>query len=252
MSKFKLECIACEESGKRMNKEHLFPQWLINKTKTHKTGIAWYKGKIISGLAATIPICKDCNTLLGCELESPVAHIFNELEDENGITDFQAELLIRWLWKIDGMIWKMNHPDDKYNQKYTLIERILNPIDEIRPDLIVAISLTRTIDLGFEDLPMGIDSTNEVDAIFVSGVFSRIAILVTLDCFKDCIPPNFSTYKMKDHMDEEDTNKVFFPKKGFLTCTDAVGTTILASKNLSGMHDSEMLYYLENKDTPTS
>ena len=251
MSKFKLECIACDESGKKMNKEHVFPKWLILKTKTDKTKISWKKNINIPGLAATLPLCEECNSLFGSELESPVAHIFEELELGRGLSDYEAELLIRWLWKIDGMIWKVNNPNETYSEKYTLKERVLNPVDLVRPHLILAISIIETIDFGFVDSPMGIDSTNQIDSIFVSGVFSRVAIMVTLDCFQNLIPPNFSIYNLKDIMDKEDTNKVFFPKKGFLDCTKAVGITKMASIRLSEEHDKEMLKYLEARDTVT-
>lgn len=203
----------------------------------------------IPGLAATLPLCEECNSIFGTELESPVAQIFEELEIGRGLSNYEAELLIRWLWKIDGIIWKVNNPNDKYNEKYTLKERVLNPIDQIRPCLVLAISIIETTDLGFEDLPMGIDSTNELDMIFVSGVLSRVAIMVTLDYFEHLIPPNFSTYRLQQKVDKKDTTKVFFPKKGFLECATAVGITIEASIKLSAEHDKAILNYLKNKDS---
>jgi len=217
MSELKSKCIACDGTGKKMNKEYLFPKWLIHRTKTHKTNIRWHEGKKIPGLAATLPICEECNVLLGAELESPVAQIFDSLENEKGISDFEAELLIRWLWKMDGMYWKGNNPNCVYSEKYTLKDRALNPIDEVRPNLVLAISIIQTIDLGFEDSPMRIDSLNEVDGIFVACVFSRIAIMVTLGCFNDLIPINFSTYHLEENLDEKIQAKSSFPRKGSKT-----------------------------------
>jgi len=246
MSELKSNCIACGRSGKKMNKEHLFPKWLIHKTKTYKTKIRWHEGKKIPGLVATLPICEECNTLFGAELESPVAQIFDCLENEKGISDFEAELLIRWLWKMEGMFWIVNHPNGVYSEKYSLKERVLNPIDEVRSKLVLAISIIQTIDFGFEDLPMGIDSVTEIDGIFVSGVFSQIAIMVTLDCFNDLIPNNFSTYNLEENMDEKNTSKIFFPKKGFIDCTEAVGITKIFSAKLSLAHDKQAMEHFDN------
>lgn len=203
MSELKSKCIACDGIGKRMNKEHLFPKWLILRTKTHKTKIRWHEGKKIPGLAATLPICEECNTLFGAELESPVAQIFDCLENEEGISDFKAELLIRWLWKMDGMFWIVNNPTSVYSEKYTLKEKVLSPIDEVRSKLVLSISLIQTMDFGFDDLPTGIDSVTHFDGIFVTGVFSRIAIMVTLDCFNDLIPDNFSTHNLEEKMNKK-------------------------------------------------
>jgi hypothetical protein len=105
MKHLKLVCIGCERSkadldslGIAFNKEHLTPKWLVKRCGTDKTSVRWL-GKNVAGLNVTIPLCKECNDMFAREIESPVIHIFDQLESGAGITDYQAELLTRWMWK---------------------------------------------------------------------------------------------------------------------------------------------------------
>ena len=74
-SHFKHKCVCCEESGKEMSKEHLFPQWLLKMTNTEQDLFSSPYGKI-PGISFTVPLCKECNSLLGTKLEAPVSKIF--------------------------------------------------------------------------------------------------------------------------------------------------------------------------------
>ena len=89
-----------------MNKEHFWPQWLINKTGTTRGLIKWIDDKWISPRAGTIPICSKCNAEFGKELEGPVSKIFDDLLYGKGLSDWDAELLVRWLWKFEGFLWR--------------------------------------------------------------------------------------------------------------------------------------------------
>jgi len=75
----KKKCAACERSGVGMNKEHVFPKWLILKTNTNNTGIHWLTNRKLTALKATLPLCRECNTIFGKELERPVSKLFNEI-----------------------------------------------------------------------------------------------------------------------------------------------------------------------------
>jgi hypothetical protein len=90
----KSKCAACERPGREMNKEHVFPRWLILRTNTHNTGIRWGELKRLPALKATIPLCTECNKILGKELEEPVSKLFDEIESHQGISDLDAELLM--------------------------------------------------------------------------------------------------------------------------------------------------------------
>jgi hypothetical protein len=220
-----------------MTKEHFFPQWLIERTGTDKTGIKWINGIRIPARAATVPLCVRCNKHLGDELEGPVARIFSDLESGQGLSDREVELLVRWLWKFEGLAWKLANPGGKYTTKYTLIERVLQPIDEIRGSLILAIGMIEKIDPGFGDSPMGIDSFNRLNAIFVAGVFLSVALMVLLEDFASLVPPEFSQYHFMTKSDASSGVKLFYPKVGFSDETEAIVKTKLAASMLSDVHD---------------
>jgi len=224
-----------------MTKEHFFPRWLIERSGTGKTGIKWIGNKNISPNAATVPLCLKCNSDFGKELEAPVSQIFNDLENNRGINDEEAELLIRWLWKFEGLAWVYFHPNDKYSKTYTLAERILQPIDQIRGSLVLAIGIIEKIDPKFGDAPMGIDSYNIHNAIFVAGVFLNIAIMVLLSEFEHLVPSEFSKYCLAEKPGKLVDAKLFFPKVGFRDCTEAVTKTSIVAKILSKLHEDFFL-----------
>jgi len=233
----KRKCVACERTGVEMNKEHIFPQWLIVKTNTNNTGIRWMQNQKLPALRATIPICCDCNNAFGKELEGPVSTIFNNIESNRGISDIDAEILIRWLWKLDGLAWCANNPNHQYTATRTLKERVLHPIDSIRENLVLAVSIINSLHPESDDWPMGIDSKTSLDAVFVSGVFSKVALMVLLDAFSSMLPTNFSYYRLASKKDSASSAKLFFPKIGFVDDVEAVGVTYLASKPIAKAHD---------------
>lgn len=192
----------------------------------------------LPALAATFPLCVECNEAFGRELEAPVSVLFQDIEDGKGLSDLGAELLIRWLWKIDGLFWIAAHPGESYSDDCSLRQRVLRPINEIRKDLTLAMALIDTVEVEYGDKPMGIDSQTEHDSIFVSGVFSRIAVMVVLSEFEGWIPPEFSRLRLAEKRDALSSAKLFYPKIGFANDTEAVGVTINTSIGLSNVHDA--------------
>jgi hypothetical protein len=238
VSKFNKTCVACGLVMAKPTREHYFPKWLIERTNTIHEGIAWGGKPNVSALAATVPLCQRCNFDFGRELESPMAAIFDDIEASRGLSDYEAELVVRWMWKFEGLAWRFRHPRDVYSVKYTLRDRVLNPLDEIRGRLTLAIALTERRDPDFLEGAMGIDSWNVHNAIFVSGVFSRVAIVVCLTELSDELPAPFSKYPLAAHRLDSGTDaKLFHPAIGFPTCGDAVGYLRDASPYLSSLHD---------------
>lgn len=235
--KFKKICAACGTVNPRINKEHFWPQWLIERTGTHRTSVRLTPTKRVNPKALVVPLCGRCNTDFGRELEAPVSRIFEDLESGKGISDVEAELLIRWLWKFEGLFWIFTHPENKYTEKYSLRERVLQPIDDARSELSLAISLAEEIDPSFGDAPMGIDSWNEYDATFVAGVFSRVAIMVLRQRFEPDVPSEFTVYRLGDRNATDRAAKLLYPKIGFRTCVEAVNITRNAGLYLSHAHD---------------
>ncbi len=246
----KVKCAGCERKNVNFTKEHVFPKWLIKRTKTNNTGLKWPTGESIKklpGFACTLPLCKDCNSSFGQKLEQPVQQIFNDLENGYGISDLEAELLIRWSWKTYGLFWAAVTEDNFiYTENYTLSERVLNPIDEKREDLTLGISLIDHIDPFYEDYPLGINSTNLVDAIFFAGVFSKIAIIISLNLFSDVIPDNYSLYNLEKLRIVNNHKKIFSPSVGFNNDTEAVQTSKAISYIMSKMHDNYAIKSLSN------
>lgn len=223
--------------GRKMNREHFWPRWIIRKTGTYRTSVRWGEKKV-NPLTATLPLCEKCNSDLGKGLEGPVAQIFEDLERGKGISDLEAELLVRWLWKLEGLGWIFQFPEGRYSERYTLRERILHPIDDIRGQLTLAIALVEKIDPDYDDAPLGIDSECQHSAIFVSGVFSKVAVMVLLAPFEHLIPAMFSQYRLAAKRDAISGAKLFYPQTGFSLCTQAVGVTTLASRKLTMLHDA--------------
>lgn len=235
--KHKQICAGCDSQMVERTKEHFWPRWLINRTNTASTSVKITKDKYVNPLTLTVPLCKKCNGDFGRELEAPVSKIFNDLESGNGISDYEAELLVRWLWKIEGLAWILHNPEGRYTDRSNLRDRVLNPIDEIRSRLTLAIALAETIDPGFGDAPMGIDSINKDNAIHVAGVFSRVAIMVLLRNFEETLPRQFSTYHFLQSNSPVRSQKTFFPKTSFPSCVTAIGVTRQIALRLSMAHE---------------
>ncbi|MCR6657700.1 MAG: hypothetical protein NVV63_18260 [Opitutus sp.] len=222
-----------------MTREHFWPQWLIERTNTVATGVKWSGGKKINPKAATFPLCQACNAAFGAELESPVKAIFDDLENERGISDFEAELLIRWLWKFEGLVWLMQNPKEGYSRAYQLRDRVLNRLGGIRSHLSLAVSLILRVDPRHGDAPLGICSINRRNAIFVSAVISKVAIMCFLSEAAQFVPSRFSVYRLLEgDSAPTSTGKLFYPKIGFADDNEAVGVTRLASPALDGFHEA--------------
>lgn len=166
-----------------------------------------------------------------------MSRVFDDLEAGRGMSDAEAELLVRWLWKLEGLIWTFMNPKDIYTTQYTLRQRVLRPIDKVRSSLVLAVALIDTIDPAYGAAPLGIDSLNIHNAIYVAGVFSRIAMMVLLEDFVAMLPPAFSRYHFPPDTDPSSRAKLFYPKVGFANDTEAVIVTVIVAQELSVLHD---------------
>ncbi len=223
-----------------MNKEHFWPRWLIRMTQTSNSAVRW-GDKRVGPNSTKIPLCSRCNTDFGRHLEEPARLAFLDLEGDRGLSDLQAEILVRWLWKFVGLAFRMQHPLGPYTQRYTVRDRVLRPIDEVREHISLAVSLIDRIEPGYGDAPMGLDTPNGRSAICVAGVFSRIAIAVVerdLESMIDTSRFDFYRFAKPDHATHQ--AKLFFPRVGFSTCTDAVAYMASIGGALVEVHDQRM------------
>ena len=220
-----------------MNKEHVFPEWLVLRTGTHKTGIRWGPKANVSALSVTLPLCIKCNKDFGRELEAPTSRLFDDIEQDRGLSDDEAELLIRWMWRITGLSWIACNPGIGYTRSRNLRERVLLPIDALRGRLTLGVAVIAGRHPNSKDWPMGVDSDTKYDAIFASGVFSRIAMMVVLEPFGHLIPPQFGKFRLAPKRDSLHAGKLFYPPTSFKDDVEAVGLTVMASSLLSRAHD---------------
>lgn len=112
-----------------MTKENFWPKWLIKHTNMTKHKISWWKGNEVYPLTATIPLCGPCNWALGSEIEGAMQQILIDIENGNGISDNEAEIFIRWCWKLEGFAWRLYRPPGNYSEVYNVRDRVLKLLD---------------------------------------------------------------------------------------------------------------------------
>lgn len=237
------KCIACERVIKtKKTKEHFWPLWLTDHCEASADGVQWMNAKMrIDPKNATIPLCSDCNHRLGSELERPVKEIFRELEAGEAISNKDGELLARWLWKFEGLsacLFHLGQHEWNYSDRWTLIERVLEiDLGEMLDRLTVAIGLINAKSDNIDSWPMGLDSPFDgTNAIFVSGVFRRVSVLVSLRFFDHLIPDVLGKLHLSsDQMEAE--RKHFIPPVCFPFEYDAVDTMTLISKSIFDAHE---------------
>jgi hypothetical protein len=183
-----------------MSQEHLFPKWLIEYASVRKEGITWLGKKRVDPDKATVPLCRECNGALSQSLEAPLAEIFRAIDRGESLSDRDCELVVRWMWKFEGLQWHLNFfnvPRARYTESHTLVERVTTsaPFEQVRADMVLAISRTKNNDKDFEDWPLGLDMPPTLSAMAMSGVFGPIAIISSLGIFADEIPEQFGIYR---------------------------------------------------------
>ena len=251
LSHLKGICICCEKKGEKSSKEHIFPKWLLKKTNTYDNPITWIGlDRKIPGKDCVIPICEECNNELGIQLENPVSQIFERIENGLGFNDHEAELLVRWMWKMNGMFHWMVHPRATYSDgNCTLKERALSGIIDSRDRISIAVSLIKDSSEDFVDHPLGLDVLPRFSNVLTAGVFLNIAIIVFYTVFRELIPNDYTIYTLSSVPLLMNPNYKIYPKCGFTTGSDAVGVTFkTANDKLLLAHEILVLEALRNKE----
>jgi hypothetical protein len=234
----RLRCTGCDRVGRPMTQEHFFPKWLIEYAEVHREGISWLGKDDVSADSATVPLCDECNNLFGTLIEGPVSKLFRTLDADQPISDYDAELLVRWMWKFEGFQWAIYaRPEEAYSHKYRLRDRVTQPepFAEIREHMVLALATLRANDPGFEDWPLGIDTPPGEDAITMSGVFRRVAIITSLTQFADEIPDTFGKYLFGKPPPDRHV-PVFSPPCSFPFAKGAIELTQSTATRLSVLH----------------
>lgn len=93
-------CFICgiAPSTADFNNEHVLPQWLLRKFNLHNRRLTLPNGVQVAYGQHTVPCCRECNTLLGRELEEPMRALmtngFKALSENIGDA---IPVIFRWL-----------------------------------------------------------------------------------------------------------------------------------------------------------
>lgn len=205
-----------------MSKEHIWPRWLIARANAGKDKFNWVEGPATPN-KAVVPLCVDCNNLFGTELEGPVSQAFTDLEAGLGLSGKQLSLLVRWLWKFEGLFWCWHHPHGRYSDLWTVVERTtgLEAIRSIADEISLGIALINSSDRD-DVWPVGIDSPLDDQGVCVAGVFGRIAIASSYTHLTGAFAGGLDFQVLSRGLILSD-DKTFFPAVRFPTTGQAVG-----------------------------
>jgi hypothetical protein len=239
----RVRCVACERVSQRMSREHFWPQWLVRHAGVLHDGVRWMDIRGLNPKSATLPLCTECNSRLGHELEEPVSRLLPRAEEGHGISHSEAVLLVRWMWKFEGLAAAYFHAGDprwRYAEAGTLIQTVLDPLiaERVLGDLMLVVGFAHRNDPAFRDGPMGLDSAiSDLDAVFVSGVFGKTALLVSAMEFDHLIPACMGRYRFNSLEVRSVSEPSFFPPTCFPYCTDAVQSMREISGPLKAAHE---------------
>lgn len=125
-------CFICGASpdSVEFNNEHVIPDWLLKKHQLYDRKLILPNGHVTTYSRNKIPCCKNCNTLLGREIENPVQRLFAAEYDEFAdqiINTNAVGLLFRWLCLV---VFKTHYRDrsirwnpDQRTPKYQIGDR---------------------------------------------------------------------------------------------------------------------------------
>lgn len=111
-------CFLCgqNKSPDAINDEHILPNWLLKKYALHNQTISLPNKTPFPYAQYKIPICIECNSLLGEKIEAPISSAFKSESD--GIEDLanagNLHILQQWL----SLIFVKTHLKDKYLRNY--------------------------------------------------------------------------------------------------------------------------------------
>lgn len=227
---YKEKCIFCEEKNQKMNKEHIFPQWLLKMTSNTKEPLNWIYGTV-SADKLVVPLCVECNSLLSVEIETPMSNVLKRIENGQGFNDAEAELIIRWLWKMKGMFYWSHCYDGWEYSSFRMKDHILGEITKPRSRISIGVSLASKNEKGY--IPIGLCDMTLYSNMFVSGVFSRTSFIVFYtDLIKYIDQEIWTVHTLSDVPNILNDKKKFYPKTSFSTGVEACyDTRIKAGKN---------------------
>jgi len=107
-------CFICgaKESEKEFNNEHILPDWILRKFNLHSKSIALPNLARFKYYNYKIPCCKECNSLLGKEVENPISQLFSQ--DYTFLTEHVKFNGIRTIFVWLSLIYIKSHLKDNF------------------------------------------------------------------------------------------------------------------------------------------
>lgn len=107
-------CFICgaDPTTTTFNDEHILPDWILGKLNLHSQRITLPNGQGFVYGQYTIPCCKQCNTQMGAELETPISQIIHGGHAEvcEHILNHGPQLIFEWL----ALIFLKTHLKDRF------------------------------------------------------------------------------------------------------------------------------------------
>lgn len=105
-------CFVCGAApgSKVFNDEHIIPRWVLRRFGIFNRSITLATGEKRTYDRYKIPCCKECNSLLGERIETPISSLLNGSYDEviNRLLEEGNELLFTWM----ALLFFKNHLKD--------------------------------------------------------------------------------------------------------------------------------------------
>ncbi|WP_309092958.1 hypothetical protein [Phenylobacterium sp.] len=224
-----------------MTKEHIWPRWIIERANAGGDQFKWIGGSRATPNKAVVPLCYDCNQRLGTELEGPVSEAFRDVEAGHGLSGRQCALLVKWLWKFEGLFWCWEHPHGRYSDLWSVTERTTQDaaIESIADGLSLGIGLIHANER--EDVwPVGVDTPLGEQGVCVAGVFSRVAIAVSYSDLTGVFVGGLDFQPLSRDFIRSD-EKSFFPATRFPTSGAAIDFMKTAGPIAADLHERAML-----------
>lgn len=231
-------CAGCGVSDRETKQTAIYPQWLLSKTKTFSKPVHGVTAhKTMAGRQCTAALCEECRTVFAKELDEPAVAILKQIENGTGFNDQEADILIRWLWKVTGLAAALGNGMPAEN----LRERCAKPLESPRSRMSIAAALTNG---EFNDrngkTAMGITVLPEQAAEFAAGLFSRTALIAYHSKYNQLVSDSYTKYELSSAPLLVNPAKRVLPKTSFGASGQAAAeTAFIANGALLRAHEND-------------
>jgi len=237
---FRERCLGCGLHSPD-TKEHVYPVWLLKETKTWNYPIGWISGKKIPGKNCVFPICNDCNQIFNDMLEGPFHKIFKKIKEKGSINDYEAEIVIRWMWKTTQLFYMISQKRENVAWSTNVREKSTSPIERPRSRISLALALTKdNIENKAGAEPLGLDVLPKYSVVLSAGVFSNISIITFYSKYRNLIPNEYDVHTLLSESNKDQEMEIII-NHSFSDSFSAIDTTIKVANKLLPLHEKDCL-----------